>query len=129
MGIIMFDVTSRVSYKNVQIWHRDLTRVCDDIPIVLCGNKVDVKDRKVTPKQISFQRKKANIQYYDISAKSNYNFEKPFLWITKKLTGETNVNFVPEPALPPAEPIADVDLLTKATENAVNIDLPTDEDL
>jgi hypothetical protein len=26
---------------------RDLTRVCENIPIVLCGNKVEVKDRKV----------------------------------------------------------------------------------
>merc|ERR1712004_223564 len=46
-GIIMFDVTSRVTYKNVPNWHRDLVRVCENIPIVLCGNKVDVKDRKV----------------------------------------------------------------------------------
>lgn len=36
----MFDVTSRITYKNVPNWHRDLTRVCENIPIVLCGNKV-----------------------------------------------------------------------------------------
>lgn len=36
----MFDVTSRITYKNVPNWHRDLTRVCEHIPIVLCGNKV-----------------------------------------------------------------------------------------
>ena len=28
-GIIMFDVTSRITYKNVPNWHRDLERVCD----------------------------------------------------------------------------------------------------
>ena len=56
----------------------DLIRVCENIPIVLCGNKVDVKERKVKAKAITFHRKK-NLQYYDISAKSNYNFEKPFL--------------------------------------------------
>jgi hypothetical protein len=39
----MFDVTSRITYKNVPNWHRDLERVCENIPIVLCGNKVDVK--------------------------------------------------------------------------------------
>ena len=44
-GIIMFDVTSRITYKNVPNWHRDLERVCENIPIVLCGNKVDVKVR------------------------------------------------------------------------------------
>ena len=44
-AIIMFDVTSRVTYKNVPNWHRDLVQVCENIPIVLCGNKVDIKDR------------------------------------------------------------------------------------
>jgi GTPase SAR1 family protein len=33
-AIIMFDVTSRITYKNVPNWHRDLTRVCENIPIV-----------------------------------------------------------------------------------------------
>eukprot|EP00168_Porphyra_purpurea_P014206 TRINITY_DN403_c0_g1_i9.p2 TRINITY_DN403_c0_g1~~TRINITY_DN403_c0_g1_i9.p2 ORF type:complete len:134 (-),score=39.18 TRINITY_DN403_c0_g1_i9:228-629(-) len=31
-AIIMFDVTSRVTYKNVPNWHRDLVRVCEAIP-------------------------------------------------------------------------------------------------
>ena len=60
-AIIMFDVTSRVTYKNVPNWHRDLARVCNQIPIVLCGNKVDIKERKVKAKAITFHRKK-NIQ-------------------------------------------------------------------
>ncbi|KAH8060420.1 hypothetical protein JL720_13585 [Aureococcus anophagefferens] len=64
-AIIMFDVTSRITYKNVPNWHRDLTRVCENIPIVLTGNKVEIKDRKVKAKQITFHRKK-NLQYYDI---------------------------------------------------------------
>lgn len=61
-------------------------RVCENIPIVLCGNKVDVKNRQVKAKQVTFHRKK-NLQYYEISAKSNYNFEKPFLYLAKKLAG------------------------------------------
>ncbi|KAJ3055680.1 GTP-binding nuclear protein gsp1/Ran [Rhizophlyctis rosea] len=85
-AIIMFDVTSRITYKNVPNWHRDLVRVCENIPIVLTGNKVDIKERKVKAKNITFHRKK-NLQYYDISAKSNYNFEKPFLWLARKLIG------------------------------------------
>eukprot|EP01083_Nonionella_stella_P067077 177173_1 len=102
-AIIMFDVTSRVTYKNVPTWYRDLTRVCENIPIVLCGNKVDVKDRKVKPKNILFHRKKPNVQYYDISAKSNYNFEKPFLWVAKKLAQRDDLCLVEALALAPAE--------------------------
>ncbi|RRT77863.1 hypothetical protein B296_00012170, partial [Ensete ventricosum] len=78
-AIIMFDVTARLTYKNVPTWHRDLCRVCENIPIVLCGNKVD------------------------ISAKSNYNFEKPFLYLARKLAGDPNLHFVESPALAPPE--------------------------
>lgn len=60
-AVIMFDVTSRITYKNVPNWHRDLVRVCENIPIVLCGNKIDIKDRKVKAKSIVFHRKK-NLQ-------------------------------------------------------------------
>eukprot|EP00929_Paragymnodinium_shiwhaense_P094969 TRINITY_DN55894_c0_g1_i1.p1 TRINITY_DN55894_c0_g1~~TRINITY_DN55894_c0_g1_i1.p1 ORF type:complete len:239 (-),score=49.58 TRINITY_DN55894_c0_g1_i1:872-1519(-) len=102
-GIIMFDVTSRITYKNVPHWHRDLTRVCENIPIVLVGNKCDVKDRKVKAKQITFHRRK-NLQYYDISAKSNYNFEKPFLWLARKLSGDAHLEFSEAPAVLPPEP-------------------------
>jgi len=83
-GIIMFDVCSRITYQNVPKWYKDIVRVCENIPITLVGNKVDVKDRKVKAKQIVFHRKK-NLQYYDISAKSNYQFEKPFVWLLRKL--------------------------------------------
>ena len=50
---LMFDVTSRVTYKKVPNWHRDLVRVCENTPIMLCGNKVDIKDRKVKANQLS----------------------------------------------------------------------------
>ncbi|KAI7872843.1 GTP-binding nuclear protein GSP1/Ran [Spinellus fusiger] len=109
-AIIMFDVTSRITYKNVPNWHRDLVRVCESVPIVLCGNKVDVKERKVKAKTITFHRKK-NLQYYDISAKSNYNFEKPFLWLARKLVANVNLDFVAAPALAPAEVQVDPNLM------------------
>jgi len=131
-AIIMFDVTSRITYKNVPNWHRDLTRVCESIPIVLCGNKVDVKDRHVKPKSITFHRKK-NLQYYDISAKSNYNFEKPFLWLARKLTGDASLAFVEAPALRPAEVPLDEGQMREyeaALNVAQNTALPDeDEDL
>ncbi|KAF4025548.1 hypothetical protein G4228_017627 [Cervus hanglu yarkandensis] len=48
-----------------------------------------------------------NLQYYDISAKSNYNFEKPFLWLARKLIGDPNLEFVAMPALAPPEVVMD----------------------
>merc|ERR1712193_197803 len=42
-AIIMFDVTSRVTYKNVPNWHRDLIRVCEGIPNALWGSRVRIR--------------------------------------------------------------------------------------
>ena len=61
-------------------------------------------------KQITFHRKK-NLQYYEISAKVNYNFEKPFLWLARKLAGDPNLEFVAMPALDPPEVQMDPELL------------------
>jgi len=56
-------------------------RVCGNIPIVVCGNKVDVETKEVT-----FHMKK-KLKYYEISAKSGYNLDKPFQYLAKKLAG------------------------------------------
>ena len=101
-AIIMFDVCSRITYKNVPKWYKDITRVCENLPVVLVGNKVDFKDRKVKARQILFPRKHG-IQYYDVSAKSNYQFEKPFLWLLKKMSGDPNLTLVEMPAVAPEE--------------------------
>lgn len=129
-AIIMFDVCSRITYKSVPTWHRDITRVCENIPIVLCANKVDVKDRKVKARAINYHRKK-NLQYYEISAKANRNFEKPFVWIAKKLSGDNNLHFVEAPALKPPEVTIDENMM-KAYEAdlaaAAAQELPDDDD-
>jgi GTP-binding nuclear protein Ran len=97
----MFDLTSRVSHRNISNWHSDLTRMCENIPIVIGGNKFDL-ECKVTAKQITFHRKK-NLQYYDMSAKLNYNLEKPFLYLIRKLSGDHTLCFVEAPAAAPEE--------------------------
>lgn len=114
-GIIMFDVTARITYKNVGVWFRDLARICDGIPIVIVGNKVDIKDRKVKSKQIDFHRKH-NINYYDISAKNNLNYEKPFLSLAKKLVADPSLVFVDTYAL---VPVADEDMIDPERRRAM----------
>lgn len=129
-AIIMFDVTSRTTYKNVPTWHRDITRVCEDIPIVLCGNKVDVRNRQVRAKSITFHRKK-NLQYYELSAKSNYNFEKPFLYLARKLSGNAALQFTESPALAPPTvqvDLAEVAAYEKELADAAAQPLPDEDD-
>jgi len=42
------------------------------------------KNRQVKAKAVTYHMKK-NLQDYEISAKSNYNFEKSFLYLARKL--------------------------------------------
>ena len=91
-------------------WHSMQKDVYENIIIFLCGNKVDVKNRQVKSKQVTFHKKK-NLQYYEISAKSNYNFEKPYLYLARKLSRDPNLHFVESPALAP--PKVQIDMATQ----------------
>ena len=97
-AIIMFDVMSCITYKNVPNMYRHITQKCKSIPIVLIGNKLDIKDQKVKANQLTFHQKK-NIQYLDVSVKDNYNLDKTFLWLTRKLSCNSHLIFVEPPAL------------------------------
>ena len=126
----MVDVPSRSPYKHIPKWYKDLVRVCGNIPIVLVGNKVDVKDRKVKAKQIVFHRKKG-LQYYDVSAKSNYQFEKPFVWLLRKLLGDPGLHLVEAPALKPQEVVLEpshIQEIEKEAMDAANMALPDNEE-
>eukprot|EP01133_Synstelium_polycarpum_P012972 gene12972-15247_t len=117
-----------MTYKHVPNWHSDVKRVCEDIPIVLIGNKVDVKDRKVKPSQIHFHRK-IGMSYFDVSAKSNYNFEKPFIYLLSKLL--KNVELVQPPLLKIPEVYIDPATLAQhqaELERALLVPVPEDDD-
>lgn len=122
----MFDVTSRVTYKNVPNWHRDLDRIWTFEgyrgPMVLVGNKVDVRERQVKAKDIVFHRKKS-LQYYDMSVKSNYNFEKPFLYLIRALFGDPNVHFAQVSAELPPEIKIDQEALASLTAGLEKVEL------
>ena len=51
-----------------------------------CSKDCGLTANLVLGLQVTFHRKK-NLQYHEISAKSNYNYEKPFLYLARKLVG------------------------------------------
>lgn len=88
------------------------------------------QERKVKTGAVTFHRKK-NLQYFEISAKSNYNFERPFLWLARKLVGNANLEFVAAPALAPPEVQVDASLMQKYEAElnaAAAAPLPDEED-
>lgn len=133
-AIIMFDVTARATYRNIPTWHKDLTRICSEqIPIVLVGNKIDCADRAVKPKDIIFHRRHG-LQYYDVSAKSNFNYEKPFVYLLQSKTGQADLQLIKQLALVQAETVVDANLAQQyhqELQQAASVPLPdfADDDL
>lgn len=95
-AIIMFDVHNKSSYENTKSYYQKIREICGNIPILFCGNKVDIVNRIVKPKQIKYPRE-VHCNYYDISSKSNYNLEKPFLYLARTMKGKPNFNFDEQP--------------------------------
>lgn len=109
-ALVMFDSGSQLSWRNLPKWIDLFRAKCPNAPIVVCGNKVDIKDRKVKPTEISEAKNEGflqGVQYYDISARSNYNFEKPFVYLARQLTGNESLQFVESPPLSPPTVIVD----------------------
>jgi len=98
-AIIMLDVTSETSAKNVPRWFQDLRRICP-VPVVVVGNKVDKRNRKVKARHVT-EMIKNGLRYYDYSNKTEYQFEKPFLYLMRRLMNEAGLNYM---ALTPISP-------------------------
>lgn len=113
--IVMFDLTNYQTFRDVDAFINWSKVMFGNIPIVLCGNKIDSKNQVVKPNKISNFIINKNVTYYDISAKSNYNYEKPFLYLLRQVTQKSNLVFTEHPALiPPEVNISNEDLASYA---------------
>lgn len=80
--VIMFDKGSKLSFLSVMNYYRYCQTHYPNKKIVLCGNKAEL-DSKVSYLNIQNTMELFNCSYYDISAKSCYNFDKPLLFFTQ----------------------------------------------
>uniref|UniRef100_A0A6B2L5B1 Aspartyl/asparaginy/proline hydroxylase domain-containing protein n=1 Tax=Arcella intermedia TaxID=1963864 RepID=A0A6B2L5B1_9EUKA len=85
----MFDVTSRPTFRNVPNWIRELRRLCNNIPIVVVGNKIDdpLNHKMLTSNYLE----KNNITSYPVSVYCNYNIGKPVAYLLSSLCGPLEV--------------------------------------
>ena len=77
-AIIMADRTSRVTIKNVTYYYNKLRKDYPDIPIVICLNKMDIRDTSKDHNnnfRYGVSSTDTKVQFCKISAKSNLNFD------------------------------------------------------
>merc|ERR1712032_1011698 len=74
--ILVFDVTRKVTYKNLAVWYKELRRYCPDIPVICVANKVDVEPG-MAKKKFNFPVEH-NLPFYFASAADGTNVVRAF---------------------------------------------------
>ena len=74
--IMAFDVTRKATYQHLSDWYKELRQFCENIPVILVANKIDV-NYKVTEKKFAFG-KKHGIPFEFVSAADGTNVVKVF---------------------------------------------------
>ncbi|XP_077999842.1 rab-like protein 2A [Glandiceps talaboti] len=74
--ILVFDITRKITYKNLPNWYKELREYRSAIPCICAANKIDV-DYNVTKKAFNFA-KKHNMPFYFVSASDGTNVVKLF---------------------------------------------------
>lgn len=92
--IIMLDLTNKLSLRNMENWVKDAGRVVGgDVPVIVCGNKIDALNRKITEEMIKEVLPKT-VPYFNVSSKIKYNVQAAVLELATKLTGHPDLVFV-----------------------------------
>ena len=75
--MIIYDVTSRKSFENIELWLEDIDKYLHHKCILmLLGNKCDSSQREVPFEQGQQKAKQLDIGFMEISAKTGQNVEK-----------------------------------------------------
>ena len=81
---LVFDVTFKPSFENVEKWLNDINENLDNPSLVLLGNKIDLpKDKwQVTQEEIDELCNKKKLKFYATSAKENKGINEAFTYIS-----------------------------------------------
>merc|ERR1719201_2173287 len=69
--ILCFDITRKVTYKNLEMWYKEMRTYCPDIPVICIANKVDV-DQAMARKKFQFPATH-NLPFFCVSAADGTN--------------------------------------------------------
>jgi small GTP-binding protein len=85
--IIVYAIDDRASFEEVEVFHRDLTRTkgTSNVPVVICGNKCDLEEKRVVSKAEGEElTSKLSAIFFETSALANINVENAFTALVKE---------------------------------------------
>ncbi|MFX1298809.1 MAG: Rab family GTPase [Promethearchaeota archaeon] len=85
-ALVLYDMTNRESYEKLDEWIQSFKKDRENEPIILIGNKSDLKDKiKIKEKEAREFAKRNNMDIIITSAKTGENVEKSFIELTTKI--------------------------------------------
>ena len=78
-GLFVCDLTRKETLERVEWWLNSFREVAGDVPVILLGNKLDLKEQhEITFEDMAKFAKKFNCPYFLTSAKTGENVERAF---------------------------------------------------
>ena len=85
-ALLVYDMTSKKSFEKLGEWIQSFRDARDDAPIMLIGNKSDLKKQiKITENNSSEYAKANDMSLTITSAKTGRNVEEAFIQLTKRI--------------------------------------------
>jgi len=92
--ILVYSITAQSTFNDIQDLREQILRVkdCDDVPMVLVGNKCDLEDERVVGKDqgLSLARQFGNCTFMETSAKAKIGVNDVFYDLIRQINRTAN---------------------------------------
>ena len=84
--ILVYDITNRLSFNNLENWFNDINEKASEKPIILIGNKLDLERKVDTEKGIQLAKKfNKEIKFFETSCKTGENVEEAIKYLVEQV--------------------------------------------
>ena len=94
--MVMFDVTCVNSFENVRNWTESikthLNSEINNIPVIIIGNKIDLKERDVKKDEANKYCRELGFNYFETSAKTGDNVESTIKYLVREILKKNRIS-------------------------------------
>lgn len=90
-GILTFDLTRNSTLHELEKWYQDFTKKTGNVPLMMFGNKLDLRDRReVLTEDGQMYARRFNSYYMETSALDGTGVEEAFMILARRIVDHIN---------------------------------------